>query len=398
MKMRLPSPKELWERFITTMKSRAGLVCVVTVLFFGMTAGVARDPLATFLSILASFSVFFIITLSLNIETGLTGIPQFGRVLAVLTGALAVASIPGRILAAFMGLPAGLDYGDDAVNYKVVPKINEFLATNPALSILVLLFSLLLAAACGAAIGWLCSRPAIRLREAYLGISLLAFGDVLMWIGHNWEPLVGGSTGVFVPDPFAFTGGGITEHIIIVSVLAIIAIGTLILVEMMTRSPLGRAFKMHRDCELAASVYGRDIVKVRTQSLMIGSALAAIGGALYVFYTHTCKAITFERATWTFWPWAYMMLGGVGSNIGMFFGVMLYTVIRYNIVVRRHFLAGIVPFDPIWLDMLLGGIMLILIVLFMPSGLVPEKPVTTLPPDKIKAMLENIKKRGKEKG
>lgn len=398
MKMRLPSLKELWERFLTTMKSRAGLVCVVTVLFFGTTTGVARDPLATFLSILASFSVFFIITLSLNIETGLTGIPQFGRVLAVLTGALAVASIPGRILAAFMGLPAGLDYGDDAVNYKVVPKINEFLATNPALSILIFIFSLLLAAACGAAIGWLCSRPAIRLREAYLGISLLAFGDVLMWIGHNWEPLVGGSTGVFVPDPFAFTGGGITEHIIIVSVLAIIAIGTLILVEMMTRSPLGRAFKMHRDCELAASVYGRDIVKVRTQSLMIGSALAAIGGALYVFYTHTCKAITFERATWTFWPWAYMMLGGVGSNIGVFFGVMLYTVIRYNIVVRRHLLAGIVPFDPIWLDMLLGGIMLILIVLFMPSGLVPEKPVTTLPPDKIKAMLENIKKRGKEKG
>ncbi|RLE67620.1 MAG: hypothetical protein DRJ43_07080, partial [Thermoprotei archaeon] len=188
MSGRLPGAKELWERFVATMKTRAGLVCIATVLLFGVTTGVAQDPMAAFLSILARFSIFFIITLSLNLETGHTGIPQFGRVLAVIAGAYAVAAIPGRILAAAMGLPCGLRYGDDTVNYKVVPRVNEMLAANPALSIGVFVFSLVLAAVCGAAVGWLCSRPAIRLREAYLGISLLAFGDVMMWIGHNWEP------------------------------------------------------------------------------------------------------------------------------------------------------------------------------------------------------------------
>ncbi|RLI10524.1 branched-chain amino acid ABC transporter permease [Candidatus Bathyarchaeota archaeon] len=353
--------------------------------------GTAEDPRATLLSILAEFSYFFIITLSLNLETGQTGIPQFGRVLAVIAGAFAVGAIPGRIMAWAMGLPCGFEYGDDVVNYKIVPRMTEVLEANPALSIAFLVFCLLIAAVAGAAIGWLTSRPAIRLREAYLGISLLAFGDVMMWIGHNWEPLVGGSTGVFIPDPFRFTGE--YRHVAAVLTMLGLAMVFFVALEFISRSPFGRTLRMHRDCELAAEVYGRDIVKVRTQSLVLGSAIAAMGGALYVIYVGSCKAISFDRATWTFWPWAYMMLGGIGNNVGVLFGVLIFVMARTFIMVRRYALRPYVPFDPIWLDMFLGGLVLVLIVLFMPHGLVPERPRTTLPHDKIEAMLKTIRER-----
>lgn len=346
------------------------------------------------LTILIDFSIFFIVTLSLNLEVGHTGISQFGRVIAVIAGAFVVGAIPGRILAWFMGLPFGLEYAKDAVNYKVVPKLHEALEGNVALAVGFFLFSLLLAAVGGAAIGWLTSRPAIRLKEAYLGISLLAFGDFLMWVGHNWEPMVGGTTGVFIPDPFRMVFGYRFKAVVIATLA--VAFLLYMIVQRLIRSPFGRSLKMLRDCDLAASVYGKDIVRIRTQSLMIGSALAAIGGALYVIYTGTCTAIGFTRLTWTFWPWAYMMLGGIGSNTGVMLGVLMLTIARTFIILYRRLAFGFLlvwGIDPMWLEYTLMGLVIILVVLFMPHGLVPEKSEPLLPPEKISKTLELVRKR-----
>jgi branched-chain amino acid transport system permease protein len=346
------------------------------------------------LGIIVEFAIFAIVTLSLNLETGHTGIPQFGRVLAVMAGAFAVGAIPGRILAWSMGLPYGFEYGDDTVNYKVVPKLTDALAANAALSIGFFILCLVLAAVSGAALGWLTSRPAIRLKEAYLGISLLAFGDFLMWIGHNWEPLVGGTTAVFIPDPFRITGA-YRFHAVVLTIF-IMAILIYLLIQRLTKSPFGRSLKMLRDSDLAAGVYGKDIVKVRTQSLIIGSAIAAIGGALYTIYTGTCTAIGFTKSTWTFWPWAYMMLGGIGSNLGVMVGVLAFSIVSKLIVIYRFQVLWFLiawGINPLWLVDTLTGLVIILVVLFMPYGLIPEKPEPTLPQERINNMLESVRKR-----
>jgi len=340
--------------------------------------------------IMVEFSIFTIVTLSLNLEVGDTGIPQFGRVIAVIAGAFAVGAIPGRILAYMMGLPYGAKYAIYKYNYWVVDEINDKLAANIPLSIAYFVFSLLLAAVCGAVIGWITSRPAIRLREAYLGISLLAFGDVLMWVGYNYEPLVGGSTAATVPDPFRWIWK--YRFIVVSFVIVVIAFVILLLVERLTKSPFGRTLKMLRDNELAATVFGKDIVKIRTRSLVIGSAIAAVAGALYVIYVGVCNAGAFTRLTWTFWPWAYMMLGGVGNNIGIVIGVLIFIIIRTIIVLYRFELAPYLPFDPIWLEYTLAGLAIILIVLFRPYGLLPEKPEPTISPERIRELLEEMRK------
>ena len=343
------------------------------------------------LNILINFAIGLIITLSLNLEVGYAGLPQFGRVLAVLVGAIAAGAIPGRILAAMMGKPAGAEYAYHLINYRLVEEINKVLATNPLLSAAIFVLTLVFAALLGGLIGYVTAYPAIRLREAYLGITLLAFGDALQIIAWNYQPIVGATQGVLVPDPFRCIGAGHIRFVGATFIILGIAILIFIFIEKLGRSPFGRALKAMRDSEVAAKVYGKNIPRLRAQALIVGSALAAVGGALWAFYTGSMKAITYNRLVWTFWPWAYMMLGGTGNNVGVLIGVLVFSTVRTLIYSYKGLLTTIIPVNPAWLEYILVGLAIVLIVMFRPQGILPEKPALTLPREKIEKIRESIK-------
>jgi len=344
------------------------------------------------LNILINFAIGLIITVSLNLEVGIAGIPQFGRVLAVIIGAIVAAAIPGRLLALSMGLPYGADYAFHLYNFKIVYEINSVLQSNVILSIGVLLFTLAIAAIIGGLIGYACSYPALRLKEAYLGITLLAFGDVVQTIAWNYDPLAGATQGVMVPDVFGWIGIGPGRYLGLILILLGLGLLSFIFVEFLIRSPFGRALKAMRDSEVAAKVYGKDIVKLRAEALIVGGALAAIGGALWAFYAGHFKAVTYTRLTWTFWPWAYMMLGGIGNNLGMLVGVFAFSVIRTLIYAYKTELTAFIPISPQWFEYILVGLAIIILVLFRPQGLFPEKPALTLPKKEIEKIRQRIKK------
>ncbi len=346
------------------------------------------------LQVILNFSIGLIVTVSLNIEVGFLGLPQFGRLLAVLTGALVAAAVPGRILAAYLGLPWGAEYAYHLYNFGIVAKINEVLLQAPALSLGVLLFTLVLAALVGGLVGYLCAYPALRLREAYLGITLLAFGDLLMTIAWNYDPLVGGTTGIWVVDPFRFVGAGGARFTFATLFMLLVAATVYAYAELLARSPFGRTLKAVRDAEVAASVYGKDVVRVRTQTLMVGGAMAAVAGALWAFFTGSMKAATYTRLTWTFWPWAFMMLGGIGSNLGVLLGVFLYTVTRTAIIIYKGALSAVIPIDPEWLEYIMIGLIIVAVVLFRPQGIIPERPVLALPRSRIEAVREKLGEEG----
>jgi branched-chain amino acid transport system permease protein len=169
-----------------------------------------------------------------------------------------------------------------------------------------------------------------------------------------------------------------------------IAILVYLYIETIGRSPFGRALKAMRDSEVAAEVYGKDIVKLRGQTLIIGGAIAAIGGALWALYTGSMKAITYNRLTWTFWPWAFMMLGGTGNNLGVFIGVLLFSTVRTLIYVYKTILAQVIPIAPQWLEYILVGLVIVLISLFRPQGIFPEKPAMSLKKDEIIKIKEKV--------
>lgn len=344
------------------------------------------------LLITINFAIGLIITISLNIEVGLLNIAQFGRLLAVVMGAVVAAAVPGRILAAMLGYPWGAEYADHMYNYKIVAEINKMLASDPMLSIGILLLTLVIAAIVGGIVGYLCAYPALRLKET-LGIVLLAFGDLAVTIAWNYDPLVGGTTGVFVIDPFAFVGPAM-RFTVAALITLVVALGVYVYAELLARSPYGRMLKAIRDAEVAASVYGKDVIKAREQVLIIGGAIAAVAGALWALFTGSMKAATYTRLQWTFWPWAFMMLGGVGNNLGILVGVLIYTIIRYFIIVYKGAISAVIGISPEWLEYILIGLLIVVIVLFRPQGLLPEKPTYSIPKKKV---VEIIRRAEEEK-
>ena len=298
-------------------------------------------------------------------------------------------AIPGRLLAYMFGALDGLHYIKD--NPKIITTINNVLSNNPAISMLVLAFSLVMAALVGAALGFAASYPAIRLREDYLAITLLAMGEIIRTIGYNYEDLVGGTLGISVPDPFKWVGGDLRyllATIVIVAVAAIIFIYT----ETLARSPLGRALKAVRDDEVAAAALGKDVVRLRMKSLMVGSAIAAVGGALYAFLAGSVPALAYNRVTFTFWPWVMVIMGGTANNLGVLLGAAIFVSLRKFIIFYKADFQPYVPFDVVWLELLLLGAALLIVLLYRPEGVIPERPAYPLD----RQTLERIKARVKE--
>ncbi|MDQ1280982.1 MAG: Branched-chain amino acid transporter permease [Thermoproteota archaeon] len=336
------------------------------------------------LNLLASLAPFLIVTVSLNLEYGYAGIPNFGKTLAVAGGAFVAGVIPGRFLAFLFGIGKNLSYIDD--NKQIVSAINRQLVTDPVLSIGIIILTLIMAVLIGALLGLLIAYPVARLRTDYLGMTFLAFGQVILVIGNNFPPLVGGTLGVSVPDPFAFVSvysifdllPGEMRNLFVITFMSIVALLVFLFARRLTRSPLGRVLRAIRDDENSALALGKDVQRNRIIIMIFSSAIAALAGALYAMYTANVFSTTYSRTTWTFWPWVMVILGGAANDLGIVSGTFIFVAVRQIISYYREFFEPILPFNIVWLDTLLLGLALLFILIYRPEGLIREKPIKTI--------------------
>ena len=326
-------------------------------------------------SILAFFGLYLIVNLSLNLEFGYTGIPNFGKMLVVLGGAYVAGYLPGRLLLGMAGVDPKLDYIAD--NALILTSINDFLRTSPLTGIGILFLTIAVGAVVGAGLGFIASYPAIRLREEYLAMTLLAMGEVVKVIGYNYRPLIGGTLGVQVPDPLAFVPPAIRFPIMSLVIL-VFALVIFLYINRLVNSPLGRVLRAIRDSEAAAETLGKDIVRIRTKILVLSSAIGAIAGSLHALYTGGVIALTYDRVVWTFWPWVMVLMGGMANNLGVLIGTLVFVTARQMITFYKDLLAPYIPFDVVWLDYILLGAALLIILMYRPEGILPEKPSKTI--------------------
>lgn len=341
------------------------------------------DPVRFMIDFTAFFSIYLMLSISLNLEYGYTGIPNFGKVLFFAGGAFIAGSVITRLLLIIMGLSSENYCG---FNVLYASEVTKYLAENPLLSILIFITMLVVGCIVGGLLGYVASYPAIRLKETYLGITLLASGELLRIIARNYDPLICGTLGVSLPDVFAWIPANIKELVQVLIMLSI-ALSTWLFVEKLTRSPLGRLIRAIRDNEIAAESYGKDVVKVRMKILVLGSAIAGIAGVLYAFYVRSVHADDFMPLR-TFIIWVMIIIGGVGNNVGAALGSFIYVLTERLIMQYKHYVAA--PFDVNYLSYIFFGIVLILILMFKPKGLLPEKPSKTIEFEKI---IEKFKKK-----
>ena len=326
------------------------------------------------------FGLYTIVTLSLNLEYGFAGIPNFGRALAVLMGAVAVGGIVNRILIFVFGLS-----GDIIVASGQARTIaNELIASNPAYGIGLFILCLVIAAILGAITGALFILPSAKLSEDYLAITLLAISEVAFMVCNYNTAIIGGYYGVSIPDVLAFVPGE-KRMVVFTVITVVIALFVYLLIERLTNSPYGRLLKAMRENEDIVEAYGKNVMMLRIKTASIGAAIASISGALYSLYSVNVIATSFSRVEWTFYPFLMILLGGVGNNRGVVVGTLTFVTAKILLTMYKHEITDFLhlPFEAVWLEYMMFGVLMYLILLYRPEGILKEKPIFTEPIRKI---------------
>jgi len=337
--------------------------------------------------------IFLIVTLSYNMAYGYTGVPDFGRAMAAGAGGFLCGYLPGRLMAFVLGIQG--DYIENSIS--IVGKVNAFLGDNPLMSIALLMLTLLLAALAGAALGLLASLPMLRgLRLFYLGVTLLAIQIGFNTIAYYWKPLIGGPLGIPVPDPFRWLTHysllGIPPAsmrlvgVIIASGIVLLIVGYYCI--SVGKSPLGRLLKAVRDDEKGAEALGRDTRKLYVKVMTVSYAFTGVAGALFAYYGGYVVGLQFDKVGWTFWPVATVIVGGLANYKGTIIGTAALITLRRLILFYKSDLEFILPFSPVWLEDFILGIVLMLVLIYRPQGILPEKPEIPLSREEIEEIKE----------
>ncbi len=339
-------------------------------------------------SLLAFFALYLIINISLNLEMGYAGIPDFGKVLYFMGGAAFSGSVAIRAAAWLLNVKGNTVSLD---NFIIASKLTNMLSTNIPYSVILIAVTLVIGALVGGVLGYISIFPAIRLREDYLAMLLLGAAAFFQIVLANYTPIINGVYGIGIPNFFAWAGqnGTLAATLLIASVALVVYIYA----ERMVRSPLGRTLRAMRDNEAASEALGKDTVAIRRNTLIIASVITGIAGALYTVYTGDTNPAIYDRVTWTFWPWLMVILGGAASNAGVAVGTFVFSFLLEYINATKYLLQNVLPFDVTWLEYLLFGSLLIAILMIRPQGILKEKSSATLNHSAISGIIGQVSEK-----
>ncbi len=348
-----------------------------------------------FVNLISSFASFYgiyaILSISLNLEYGYAGQPNFGQVLFYGLGAFVAAIVAANLLPLFAGISIGNICGVPAylARYSVG-------SSDPGITISVWIIALIIAMIAGGIIGLVVSYPALRVKEEwYLSMILLVAGEAFVIIVENTQQIGCGFNGVDgIQNPFywvlqlysknpSLAGNPYSLDIptVIYAVVILVLTGICFLVaERLGNSPYGRLLKSIRDDKVASESLGKDVAKVRRQIMIIGSVMAGLAGGLYVYYIGVATTDDYVPAV-TFTIWVMMILGGYANNRGVLAGALAITVLNRGSVLLSLLLQPVIPnlntAVLIYVEYMIEAVVLILLLMFRPKGLIPETRIKT---------------------
>ncbi|MBI4171026.1 MAG: branched-chain amino acid ABC transporter permease [Candidatus Aenigmarchaeota archaeon] len=240
-------------------------------------------------------SIFSILSVSLNLSMGWTGLFNLGH-----AAFFAIGAYVSALLALGIGMPFWV--------------------------------ALLAAGLFAAVFGYLVSIPARRLRGDYLALGTLGFAFIVEAVLKNWTDLTRGPLGIpGIPKPelFGFVFSGLEAYMLLT--IAFLAV-TIFIIHRTVNSPFGRVLKAIREDETAAQTLGKNSSRYKSLALTISAFFAGIAGSLYAHY------ITFIDPTSFSFPVLILLLsmviiGGTasirGSLVGAFLLILLPEPLRF---------------------------------------------------------------------
>lgn len=339
------------------------------------------NPVGITLSILSFFGIYMILAISLNLEYGFAGQPNFGKVLFYSVGAYMAGILAARVSLWLVGQPVGNIFTVEALQTRV-----EVAMKYPLQTALTFILVLVVSAVVAGVLGYLTSYPALRIREEwYLAMVLLVSGEIIRIIIRSYEPIIGGYHGLAgITDPFTWVKNTTLSDVLYTAVILVIAFLSYSFAQKLVNSPYGRLLKALRDDETAAQSLGKDVARIRSQILIIGSALAGIAGVLYAYLTGYVTPDDFIPII-TLDVWTMMVLGGKANNKGVLLGAMIITLIdRGTTVFALKFQSFATTLELNYVRYIIVGVLMTLIIMYRQQGLIPEEPIKTIAYEEVK--------------
>jgi branched-chain amino acid transport system permease protein len=225
----------------------------------------------------------------------------------------------------------------------------------------------LLAAGFGVALGF----PVLRLRGDYLAIVTLGFGEIIRLVLENWNAFSFGPSGLAgIPRPGLFGLALSVDQAIRYLYYLVLALGlfTILVVNRLRDSRLGRAWVALREDEIACQAMGIDKTRTKLTAFALGASWAGMVGVLFA-----AKTTFVNPASFTFLESAIILsivvLGGMGSTVGVVIGALVF-------ILLPEYLRAFADYR-----MLLFGLIMVGVMVWRPQGIIgtPRRPSYPLP-------------------
>jgi branched-chain amino acid transport system permease protein len=214
--------------------------------------------------------------------------------------------------------------------------------------------------------GWVIGRLALKIRGAYFVLLTISFAGVISLVSVNWMDLTNGPLGLPGVPPIEIAVPGLPAlslrakpayyYLVLVAVL-LCYLACLAIV----RSRVGRAMVALRENEALAASIGVDGTHYLVLAAVVSAAMAGLGGGLYAHYVRFVSPEVF-LFTYTITMVIMVVAGGKGTLAGPVVGAVIFTALP-------EALRALTSWQ--W-QMLLYGILLVLVLFFMPQGIVPS--------------------------
>lgn len=291
-------------------------------------------------------AIYAIISVSMNLVNGFTGLFSLGQAGFVAIGAFSVAvfTVPEKYIQSIFYIKP------------MVPWLVEMR--------LPFVVALLIGGLIAGILAFLIGYPILRLKSDYLAIATLGFSEIIRIVLTNMQTITNGALGINRIPPM--------KSMFIPFGIAVICIGMMVL---LINSSYGRAFKAIREDNIAAESMGINLALHKNLSFAISAFFSAIAGGLYAALLTTVDPKQFYF-TFTYNFLLIIVFGGIGSVTG---SVIASFVVTYGLEWLRIFdepliIGGVtIPFFRAGLRMVIFSLLLMIIVLFFRKGLMGNK-------------------------
>ena len=222
--------------------------------------------------------------------------------------------------------------------------------------------AIVLGAVLAAAIAGLIGMPTLRLRGHYLAMATLGFGEIVYILLVQLKGLTNGNDGIVGIPSLSLGPIDLSTPRAFHLFVWIVALAGLQLALNLSDSRIGRALKgLHKD-EVAAASLGVNTSYYKVLIFMVSAVYASIAGSLYAHYV---MFISPDSWTLTFSVIlvAGVVIGGLGSVWGAVWGTALMILVPEFLKNYNQDYTNLV-----------FGLLLIVIMIFLPTGLVGIGP------------------------